>query len=297
MESKKTSWFALFYLVWLNLSTTGIFILKPNISMVELQLVAQFCALIPLVLYFVRTKKKPRQVLRLKGMTKTNWLFVLSISILAFPLAQVFAYVGTMFFPYNVVDVAFAKMESAGFLWVFLVSAILPAFVEEFYFRGVIHSGYRGLGILRSGVCSALLFGLTHLNFLQCFYAFFLGCLFAFLVERTDSIWAGVLPHFCINAFSTMIAFITPESPAMKVAETCLFVVFFLLPALPALVFYFARYNQRPQQFALPRTAFGDEVEGELLALEKPKPQERFLSIPVVLIIGLFLAYCLLLQQ
>ncbi len=88
-------------------------------------------------------------------------------------------------------------------------TAALPAFCEEFAFRGMIYGGYRkNCTPLGAVLMSSLLFGLMHLNINQFFYAFVIGISLAILVEATGSIWPSILSHFCINARAVISMFI-----------------------------------------------------------------------------------------
>ena len=65
----------------------------------------------------------------------------------------------------------------------FVTTAIIPAFVEEFLFRGMILTNLRPYGRVTAIVGSAVLFGLMHQNIEQVFYAtvagLFLGYVYA----------------------------------------------------------------------------------------------------------------------
>ena len=84
----------------------------------------------------------------------------------------------------------------------FVTMAIIPAFVEEFLFRGLIQSNLRPFGRGTAIVGSAFLFGVMHQNIQQIFYATIAGLVLGYIYEVTDSIWCGVLLHFFNNAFS-----------------------------------------------------------------------------------------------
>lgn len=83
--------------------------------------------------------------------------------------------------------------------------ALVPAFIEEFAFRGVV------LGFLRKHsdsfavVASAILFGLFHGNFVQIPFAFIGGLMFGFLLVKTNSLLPGMIVHFINNAFSVTL--------------------------------------------------------------------------------------------
>ncbi|MBO7176068.1 MAG: CPBP family intramembrane metalloprotease [Clostridia bacterium] len=84
----------------------------------------------------------------------------------------------------------------------FVTLAIIPAFVEEFLFRGLIQSNLRPFGRGTAIVGSAVLFGLMHQNIQQIFFATVAGLVLGYLYEVTDSIWCGILLHLLNNGFS-----------------------------------------------------------------------------------------------
>ncbi len=74
------------------------------------------------------------------------------------------------------------------------VSVLLPAVlvgpvIEEFLFRKLLLDRIVSWGEARAILVSGILFGLAHGNFFQFFYAFFLGCLFAYVYLRTGKFW------------------------------------------------------------------------------------------------------------
>jgi len=84
----------------------------------------------------------------------------------------------------------------------FVTMAIIPGFVEEFLFRGLIQSNLRPFGRGVAIVGSAVLFGLMHQNVQQIFYATVAGLVLGYIYEVTDSIWCGILLHLLNNGFS-----------------------------------------------------------------------------------------------
>ena len=66
---------------------------------------------------------------------------------------------------------------------------------------------------------SGILFGLFHMNFNQCAYAFLIGVLFAILVEITDSIVSTIIVHFVFNGISVTTTYFASEVSS-KATET-----------------------------------------------------------------------------
>lgn len=82
--------------------------------------------------------------------------------------------------------------------------SIFPSFVEEFSFRGVLLSTFRRHGDLLALLCSALLFGLLHMNPVQIPFATILGLGFALIALRTGSLLPAMIVHF-INNFRSAV--------------------------------------------------------------------------------------------
>lgn len=73
---------------------------------------------------------------------------------------------------------------------------IIAPLAEEIVFRWLIYLRLRDY--MRSGeaiVISGLFFGIYHGNLVQGVYASILGCLFAYFLEQTGSLWTSVLLH------------------------------------------------------------------------------------------------------
>lgn len=90
----------------------------------------------------------------------------------------------------------------AGLLFV----GVLPAFSEEFIFRGTVYGGLRKNGMVPAALVSGLIFGAMHMNLNQFAYAFVLGAVFAFLIEATGSIFAPMIVHFVFNSTSVVLS-------------------------------------------------------------------------------------------
>lgn len=94
--------------------------------------------------------------------------------------------------------------------WFFLLGAVVVApLVEEIFFRGFLFAGLRGrYGWPKAAVISAALFALVHLQPTAVVPIFLLGLIFAFLYERSGSIWPAVLMHVSSNALALGAAYL-----------------------------------------------------------------------------------------
>lgn len=109
--------------------------------------------------------------------------------------------------------------------------ALIPAFVEEWIFRGFVFGTLRAHGDGVAVVVSAALFGLFHENLVQIPFAFLLGLALAYLVVLTDSIWPSVVLHGANNLMSVLLSFAGLYVSA-ETANTITMVVFLTVAAL-----------------------------------------------------------------
>lgn len=93
--------------------------------------------------------------------------------------------------------------------WVLLAFAATPAICEEVLFRGVLLGGTRSLAPWRMVLLNGVVFGAFHLS-LSTVVRFLptaaLGCVIAWAVWRTGSIWVGMAMHFVNNAAIVALA-------------------------------------------------------------------------------------------
>lgn len=89
--------------------------------------------------------------------------------------------------------------------------AVVPALVEEFAVRGVILQPLRKYGDRFAILASALLFAVMHGNLIQAPFALIAGIGIGYAVCITNSIWTGILIHFCNNLYSVVIEFLVAD--------------------------------------------------------------------------------------
>ncbi len=87
-----------------------------------------------------------------------------------------------------------------------LVVAIVAPVMEELIFRKMLIDRIRVYGEGTAILVSGLMFGLFHGNLFQFFYAFGLGCLFAYIYLRTGRVRYTMILHALINGFGVLIS-------------------------------------------------------------------------------------------
>ena len=137
---------------------------------------------------------------------KTNPLMWVGFLCLCFTITYVVNYLGQYAASWftrrtNIeVDNELAEMTSVAPLIVnFVFVGILPPIFEELFYRKAIVNRLRRYGDLPAILISGLIFGLTHGNFSQIFYATFAGMLLSFIYIKTGSILYTISLHSAFN--------------------------------------------------------------------------------------------------
>lgn len=97
--------------------------------------------------------------------------------------------------------------------WLLLFGAVVVApIVEEVFFRGFLFAGLRGrYGWQKAALFSAGFFAVVHLQPTAIVPIFLLGLVFAYLYERSGSIWPAILMHVSSNALALGAAYLLLE--------------------------------------------------------------------------------------
>jgi len=181
-----------------------------GILQVELGLVGipiyQVLIYLLLPILFVRTvERKPiKPFLRLnmltfKGVAKavllgvTCWFMVQQLSTALILLLHQFD--GEMIQPYDFL------MDAPVWLLA-IVGMLIPAIVEEVSFRGYVLGALRPLGPVAAVVATGLLFGMLHMSLVRLIPLSLLGMVWAYVVQRTNSILPGMIMHFVNNGIA-----------------------------------------------------------------------------------------------
>jgi hypothetical protein len=103
-----------------------------------------------------------------------------------------------------------------------LMVAILPAFGEELFFRGILQKYFckmarnTFLGVL----ITAIIFSAIHMQFQGFIPRFILGMIFGYLYVWTRNIWIPILVHFANNGLATLAYYIIGKGIIPAESET-----------------------------------------------------------------------------
>lgn len=92
-------------------------------------------------------------------------------------------------------------------LFEIVIVAGLPAFCEEFFFRGMVMRAFERISVVAAWLLSSVVFSLMHGNFSQFFYAFFGGLVMGAVTLQTNSFYAGALVHGGMNFLSVIVSY------------------------------------------------------------------------------------------
>ena len=128
-----------------------------------------------------------------------------------------------------------------GFLLTVISTAIVPALLEEFAFRGIILGSLRKFGDTFALIASAICFGILHSNFEQIPFAFFVGLFLGFAVLKTGSLRVAIAVHFYNNFISVILNYL-PDSVPNEIKN--LIYVFLLLITLVIGIFMLCKADK-----------------------------------------------------
>lgn len=200
MNPKKVNWLFLTTLL-VEAAVMAFMYLCSDISLgiIESLLLSQLIVLVPTVLFLLGTRTDPGRLIAHNRPKFTTAFLVVVFTFLCMP-AIIAVNAFSMLFVDNEVAGLQSYMLSVPWWQILLMVGIIGPVSEEFVFRGVIYHGYKtSQRFVGSMLLSALLFGLTHLNFNQMSYAVLVGIVSVLLLEGSGSIFYSMLFHICIN--------------------------------------------------------------------------------------------------
>ena len=284
------AWLILMYVLLLGFGTT------LDMGIVAQLAFSQGTILVPALICLLLSRRKEEQKVKFSDMLGfhkikiSSFFMIILYTILLNPLSMALNAI-SMLFTENAVNALGDSIVTMPLpVMLFMISMFGP-FSEEFVFRGVIFNGYkRSSSIFWAVICSALLFGLMHLNFNQAVYAFALGIMFALLVEATGSLWSSVIAHMLFNAPSVFSIYFQSEGSSDIVLtndDLLMFIGPYLIAAVictslaVCVLIWLAKNENREEHFAS-------------IWVRRKEKKEGLFSVPLIIAIVLcFMIMCL----
>ncbi len=136
-----------------------------------------------------------------------------------------------------------------GVLLSVLLTAVVPALVEEFAIRGVVLQSLRKYGDVFAIVMSSVVFALMHGNMIQIPFAFIAGLALGYAAVKTGSMWTGIIIHFLNNliAVISVTAYDAFSETVGSIISYGIYAVIFVFGIICALKY--SKKNQNAQAF------------------------------------------------
>lgn len=198
--------------------------------------------LLPVLLLAMFRKKNFKKAFRLNPLKAKVAAKIVALAVFFIPLVAVANLIVIKLIDYfsNVLETPIPVANNGGqyILYMFVIS-ITAGICEEFFFRGMVLGGYQNsLNLKSAAIWSALMFGFFHFNPQNLIGPILLGLVFAYLVQVTDSIWAGVVGHMANNGVAVTLGFLgqyangggkSAQLPQVSAAQWAITGVFFAI--------------------------------------------------------------------
>lgn len=168
------------------------------------------------------------------------------------------------------------EMTNMNPVLMFVLVAVFPAIVEELLYRGVLYRYLRGHGVQFAAIVSSAIFGLIHMNFLQFFFASFMGVVCCYIYEATGKLRYSMLLHLLNNSVLVLFSFL----PLSDMANVVIQIVLGILSLIVAAVFL----ARRKVRWGGLMTDIGKETKRNCLYF--------FTSIPMLIFVLACLGVC-----
>ncbi len=157
--------------------------------------------------YFKNTKTSLKDFFKEQTCSPKYYLLAILLQLGLFPLGELHGLFLTFLerFGYVPTEPKIPSTEGFGVVGVLFVIAVLPAIMEEFFFRGVFQREMRDFSLVGRVLLCGGLFALFHQNPAQTVYQFACGAAFALLAARAGSFLPTVLSHFVNNALVILL--------------------------------------------------------------------------------------------
>lgn len=180
-------------------SDTNIFVAVGVIQLATLAL--------PCMVYYLLKGRKLQEPIYLVPRGGTHILFIIFAAIFfvcGMLMIKFFYFVngGTVASLVNFYKDFSGTTEGSGQVEIILSLIVIPAFCEEFFFRGIVFSEYRRYGTANAVIMSALCFSMLHFSIENLFIYLFTGLLLGFVTAITRSIIPSIALHLLSNTLS-----------------------------------------------------------------------------------------------
>lgn len=171
--------------------------------------VSVFSAFVPGLFYFLISRRSISDTIKTSYVRqKELWALVfigMAVAMAANTASDMIQTNFSFFGLQNTLDMSVKTNSTLEIVLYIISTAVVPAFAEEFAFRGILMGTLRKFGDAFAIIASAIVFGAMHGNIVQVPFAFILGLVFAFVDCKTNSILPSIIIHFINNFYAVML--------------------------------------------------------------------------------------------
>lgn len=187
---------------YMGFTATGYYLFSGMLSLVSI--------FIPTLILFKMSGSTMEELVPFKRVEGKKLAAIVTGSLALSMLAQIIVALINVNFSIFGIDI-YSGLESETPTGVFdfimntICTAVIPALVEEFAYRGLVIGVLKKHGDLFAVVTSAFLFGMLHGNLAQIPFAFVLGLFLGYVRVKTDSMLPSILIHFGNNFYAVIM--------------------------------------------------------------------------------------------
>ena len=171
--------------------------------------ISVFSAFVPGLFYFLISRRSMSDTIKTSYVRqKELWAIVfvgMAVAMVANTASDMIQTNFSFFGLQNTLDMTSKANTPLEIVLYIISTAVVPAFAEEFAFRGILMGTLRRFGDAFAIITSAIVFGAMHGNIVQVPFAFILGLVFAYVDCKTNSILPSIIIHFINNFYAVML--------------------------------------------------------------------------------------------
>lgn len=164
-------------------------------------------------------RKQPVTLIEKQKLTGKQFMTLLPICFFLMYAGNLVGTILSLLFSWGTAENAISELAMDQSPLKVLVMVVLAPIFEELICRKVLVDRVRRFGEKNAVLLSGLIFGLLHQNLYQFFYAFALGCVFAYVYLRTGRLRYPVIYHMMINFMGAVIAPFILENLDLELLE------------------------------------------------------------------------------
>ena len=158
-----------------------------------------------------RVYARPKYFGKAMGMFPAGYGLAMAVRLLSIWIGSFFARGTGIGDSFHATEGMFEAPDMATAVLTFVQLAVIAPIFEELWFRGLVLESLRPYGNGFAIFVSAILFGLTHSNFEQFFYAVAIGVFLGYIAVSTRSIITTTVMHSMFNSISGVMVLLAAD--------------------------------------------------------------------------------------